>query len=44
MTPQIAKNILLFLERVQLTGKEVPAWIEAVNALNEFVTPPKPDL
>lgn len=42
MTPQIAKNILLFLERVQLTGKEVPAWCEAVAAINELLKPTEP--
>lgn len=33
MTPQIIANILGLLERVQLTGREVPAFNEAVGSL-----------
>ena len=36
MTPQIVNNILAFLERVQLTWKEVSAYIEAIQALQEL--------
>lgn len=40
MTPQIAKNILFFLERVQMAGKEAMAWCEACAALNEIIAAP----
>ena len=33
MTPEIAANILAFLQRVNLSGQEVPAYVEIVNAL-----------
>lgn len=40
MTPQIAKNILAFLDRVQLQGKEAVAWCEAVSALSAILAAP----
>lgn len=40
MTPQTAKNILAFLERVQLTGKEAIAWCEACAHLNAIIDAP----
>lgn len=40
MTPQIARNIVSFLERVQLNGKEAIAWCEAVAAMNEIIVAP----
>lgn len=40
MTPQIAKNILFLLDRVQMTGKEAMAWCEACSALNEIIAAP----
>jgi hypothetical protein len=39
---QIAKNIVVFLNRVQLTGSEAPALCEAMAALNELMCPPAP--
>ncbi len=30
-----AKNILTFLERAQLSGKEVPAFVDIINVLND---------
>jgi hypothetical protein len=35
MDKQTIQMILQFLERTQLTGKEVPALMQCVNALNE---------
>lgn len=45
MQPNIIKNALAFLERTQLTGKEVPAFAEVVFALNtelQAATTPAP--
>lgn len=39
MQEQIVKNILIFLERVPVTGKESVAWCEAVMALNQELKP-----
>lgn len=39
MDPKITKNILLFLNRVQLVGSEAPALCEAMAALNELLVP-----
>lgn len=35
MEKNIVKNIMQFMMRVQLTGQEVPAFNEAMNALQE---------
>ena len=37
---QQAKNILVFLERAQLSGKEVPAYVELLNVINEQLNNP----
>lgn len=42
MTPHVARNALTFLERATVAGKEVPAYIEAVAAINAFANP-QPD-
>ena len=31
----VLNNINIFLKRVNLTGDEVPAWIEIINNLNK---------
>ena len=33
MTDQQFQNFQAFMNRVQLTGAEVPAWVEVVNAV-----------
>jgi hypothetical protein len=35
MQPQIIQNIMAFMERVNLTGKEVPAFNECMAALQQ---------
>lgn len=35
LTKSQRENLILFLQRVQLTGAEVPAYLEIVKALNE---------
>jgi hypothetical protein len=38
LTDQQRQNLITFLQRVQLTGAEVPAYLEIANALNkEFI-------
>lgn len=39
MQANTAKNALLFLHRVQLSGQEVPAFVEVVRAIEEYVSP-----
>jgi hypothetical protein len=34
VTLEELKNIMQFLQRAQLQGSEVPAWVAAYNALN----------
>ncbi len=40
MDKQTAMLALTFLERVQLNGKEVPAYARVLKALSEIVNPP----
>ena len=40
MDKQTAMMALTFLERVQLNGKEVPAYARVLKALSEIVNPP----
>jgi hypothetical protein len=40
MTPELARAALQFLQRTQLQGGEVPAFVEVVNALNAIANPP----
>ncbi len=40
MDRQTAMLALTFLERVQLNGKEVPAYARVLKALSEIVNPP----
>lgn len=42
MTPENAKNALVFLERASLSGKEVSAYIAVLSALNTFAHPVPP--
>lgn len=35
------KNLKIFLERVSLSGKEVPAYVEIINALDDTENGPK---
>lgn len=42
MTPQIATNLMAFMERVPLTGKEAAAWCESYAALQALATPAQP--
>ena len=35
LTIEQRKNLIVFLNRVQMSGAEVPAYLEIVNALNE---------
>ena len=35
LTKEIRDNLIQFLNRVQLTGAEVPAYLEIVQALNK---------
>lgn len=35
MSQTVILNTIAFLKRVQLTGEEVPAFNECINALNE---------
>ncbi len=42
MDTRIVQNIQTFLERVQLTGKEVPAFTEILIALNAELQPQPP--
>lgn len=37
MNKNILNNALLFLEKCDLKGKEVPAFIEVVNYLNKLI-------
>lgn len=39
MDPRIITNALAFLERVQLTGGETPAFIEVINTLRAELPP-----
>lgn len=39
MNEKITRNILSFLERTTLTGKEAPAWCEAYAALQTSLEP-----
>lgn len=39
MDPQIAKNIIALLQRTQLSGHEVPIYMQAVNELNKLANP-----
>lgn len=40
MNPKVAQNIIAFLNRVQIQGSEVPAFVEAFQVLSAFVNPP----
>lgn len=40
MDKQVIQNIIQFMLRVNLTGKEVPAFYEAMNALHAEVSRP----
>lgn len=40
MTPELARLALQFMQRVQLQGAEVPAYVAVVNALEEIANPP----
>jgi hypothetical protein len=40
--PHIAGNLLEFLRRVQSTGMEAVAWVEAYNFVQQHVQPPQP--
>jgi hypothetical protein len=42
MTPEIAQAAIKFLERVELKGIEVPAWVAVRNALDEIVKGAQP--
>lgn len=42
MAPNIAKNIIAFMERATISGKEVPAYVEALAALNPLTIPKDP--
>ena len=44
MNEKIIKNCLAFLERVQLQGNEVPAYLEIVHWLNETARTPEPQI
>lgn len=35
LTDQQRQNLVIFLQRVSLTGAEVPAYVELVKALNQ---------
>jgi hypothetical protein len=37
LTEEQMKNLAVFLQRVQLTGGEVPAYVEIVQAINKPV-------
>jgi hypothetical protein len=37
LTEEQMKNLAVFLQRVQLTGAEVPAYLEIVQAINKPV-------
>lgn len=39
MNPEVAKAAMLFLQRVQLTGGEVPAFNAVAQALQDVVDP-----
>jgi hypothetical protein len=39
MNEQVLKNIAVFLERVQLTGKEAIVWCEAYGAVQAALQP-----
>jgi len=35
LSEQQAKNVLVFMERTQLSGKEVPEWVKISNTIND---------
>ena len=37
LTPQQRENLVMFMQRIQLTGAEVPQYIEIAAALNKPV-------
>lgn len=39
MTKELAANALAFLQRTQLQGAEVPAWVAVCNALAAIAEP-----
>jgi predicted DNA-binding protein (UPF0278 family) len=39
--PHVAKNLMAFLERVQCTGMEAVAWVEAYQFVQQHA--PKPE-
>ena len=39
MTPELAKAALQFLNRTQMAGAEVPAYLQVVQALTEIANP-----
>lgn len=41
MTPQIANNALTLLQRVQISGAEVPVFVQIMAALEAIANPPK---
>ncbi len=43
MTPEIARNALIFLARADLKGGEVPAYMEVVGTLQILASPPEKD-
>ncbi len=43
LTPAQQRNLLGFLQRVNLTGREVPAWNELFSLVRSAARPPQPD-
>ncbi len=41
MHPELAKVAIAFLERAQLQGAEVPAFMAVMKALQELANPPQ---
>ncbi len=43
MDPKIIQAIIQFLQRAQLSGAEVPAFVTCMNELQKLANPEKPD-
>lgn len=43
MTPELAKINIEFLKRTQLSGAEVPALLQVMQALGAIANPPAPE-
>ena len=41
LSPQAKQNLLVFLERTQLSGKEVPAYLELMRSIHAVPIPNK---